>query len=268
MEQQIPIEEKKSFLRDDRKLVCSMFLIYGLCICGLVGAAIQGVRTASAHATSTAVVVATEQAKVTATAIARRVEQAKYLYTDRFDNNRKDWYVGSEDDEYWVGHIAIQDGVYVWSAKEVKQGFVYWSEFPVSKSFHDFDVYVDTKVAQGASGYLCGGMIFRETYDEDSEENNYYYYSLCNDSTANISYHSGKDDWESIVSVPYHFSSKEWKRLEISARGSHFIFSIDGNVVYEMDDDRQKTGWVALVIDIGDHGSGSILFDNFGYQPR
>lgn len=277
MDQMTPIEEKKSFLRNDRLLVCSMLAFYGICILGLVGAAIwvldRRSKTISANATSTAFAVATQQAKATATAAARATAQAQYAVIDRFDTNKYDWYVGHEDDEYWSGNVAIEDGVYRWDAQKVKQGFVYWSYFDTDDVIRDFDAYVDTRVEKGTAGVACGGLIFRQS-SGNSKKGGYYYYALCNGSNVVISYHSDQDGWEKIAYLP-SFSlfkdspSREWNRMEVSARGSHFVFRVNGDQVYEMDDDRRKTGWIALVIEMSEENtSASILFDNFGFQPR
>lgn len=249
-----------------------MLAFYGLCILSLIAVTVWGLdrrsKTISANATSTAVVIATEQAKVTATAVARRAEQAKYQMIERFDNNRKSWRAGPEDNKYWSGNITIQNGVYDWNVKDSKDGFVSFAEFSPSYQFHDFDAYVDTKIVEGMPGGVCSGMIFRDTYDEESDENIYYYYSLCNDSTIEISYHTEENDWENIFSTLCYTYPKKWNRLEISVRGSHFIFLINGDVVYEMNDNRQKTGGVSLVIEASEGATAHILFDNFGFQPR
>jgi hypothetical protein len=107
----------------------------------------------------------------------------------------------------------------------------------------------------------------------NSKKGGYYYYALCNDAHLVISYHSDQDGWENIAYLPYFSSfksssSKAWDRVEVSARGSHFVFRVNGEKVYEMDDDRRKTGWIALVIGLEENATGSVLFDNFGFQPR
>jgi hypothetical protein len=112
---EIPIENKKGLLQNDRLLVCGMLLFYGFCIMGLIGSAFwwlnqrsQGLAT---NATATAVVIATQQAEITATAVAHATELAQYEMIDRFDTNDNDWLTGFEDSEYWTGYRRIKDGV-------------------------------------------------------------------------------------------------------------------------------------------------------------
>ena len=90
---------KKSFLQNDRMLVCSMMMFYGICLLGAIAATFWGLnrrnQAISANATATAAVIATDQAQVTATAIARLEEQDNYEYIERFDKVTGLWFVGS-----------------------------------------------------------------------------------------------------------------------------------------------------------------------------
>ncbi len=265
------VEDKKSFLQNDRKLVCSMLVIYGLCILGLVAATIWGLdrrsKGISANATSTAFARATKQAKVTATAVAHGTEQAQYEVIDRFDRDNQGWRAGFEDNEYWSGYVTVQNGVYLWDVTEVKKTFFSWAEYPPIKYFSDFDVYVDTKVAKGTSGDVCSGVIFRKTSTVQKEDA-FYYFTLCNDSRMRISYRTEDDEWETMADAYCLSNSGDWNRVEVSARGSHFLFFINGNRVYEMDDKHQSAGQIALVIEVMEKTPARILFDNFGIQPR
>src|SRR5688500_4053034 len=101
MTQQPTTENQKSFFQNDRKLVCSMLVIYGLCIFGAIAATFRGLNdrrlTLAANATSTAFAVATQKANVTATAISHATQQAEYEFVDRFDDNKNDWRSGPEN---------------------------------------------------------------------------------------------------------------------------------------------------------------------------
>ncbi len=268
-------QSSKPFWQNDRKLVCSMLVVYGLCIVGLVGTTIFGLdrrsKRLSANATSTALAVATGHANATATAVARATEQAQYSLINRFDINNYSWRQGTEDNEYWSGYTAFENGVYVWEVKEAKGAFISWADFPGNDDIRDFDVYVDTKVVKGEPSAVCSGLLFRKS-PEDSQKGGYYYFSLCHGGTAEIRYYSNKDGWENIAAVPYyHFLFRphgEWDRLELSARGSHFLFSINGDKIYEMEDDRQEVGGIALVIELTEKAPARIVFDNFGLQYR
>jgi len=271
MDQQAPIEDKKSFLQNDPLLVCGMLTFYGVCILALIGATIWGLdrrnQKISADATSTAHAAATQHAKATATAMMRATEQAQYEVIDPFDTNKRDWLTGAEDDEYSSGYVSIEKGVYLWDVKDSKDGFIAWSDFSENEFISDFDVYVDTKVVKGKQGDVCSGLMFRVASLVDE----HYYFILCNNAVAQISFYSAKGEWDRIATIPSFSSfsySEDWNRLEISARGSHFTFFINGSKIYEMSDERRNTGGIALAIEVTENTSARVLFDNFGLQYR
>lgn len=270
MTQQPATENQKSFFQNDRKLVCSMLVVYGLCIFGVIAATFWGLNrrrlTLATNATTTANAVGTQQAQVTATVRAHATEQAGYELVDRFDNNENNWRWGQENSKYWNGSTTIKDGIYSWSVEETRDGFIAWSDFSVEDRIGDFDVYVDTKVGQGPAGDVCSGILFR--ISPVSSSKSYYYFSLCNNSVVKVSYHTKADGWERITTLPYYRRSRDWNRLEINARGSHFTFLVNNEQVYEMDDTRQSLGGLALVIELNEKNPAEILFDNFGFQSR
>lgn len=270
MDQPTPSEEKKSFLQNDRKLVCLMLIVYGVCILGFIGATFWGLdrrsKQISANATSTASVLATQHANSTATVVAHREAQKQYELIDLFSTNKNRWRSGPENNDYWSGNIEIKSGFYLWNIKTTKYTFVSWADFTPRGYIYDFDVYVDTRVEEAEPGDVCSGLLFRISPDGWDEGG--YYFALCNDSRIKVSYHTEKDGWKNIVSLPYHERSNDWDRLEISARGSHFTFFMNGDKVYEMEDDRQKVGDLALAVELNETVSARVLFDNFGLQPR
>lgn len=262
--------EKKSFLQNDRMLVCSMLLFYGLCIVGLIAGTFiwlgQRSKTISANATSTAHAVATAQVNATATAVAHATEQAQYEFIDRFDTNKYFWWEGSEDNEYYSGNIDVTDGSYVWDIRETKKTFIHMADFQRNNYLKDFDVYVDTKILDANPGDACSGLQFRVStrgWDDGG-----YYFGLCSDASVYVSYHTEKDGWETIAERSYIGYTNGWNRMEIVARGTHFQFFINGQPIYEMDDDRREAGGMALAVELSEKVPATILFDNFGLQRR
>lgn len=263
-------ENKKGFFQNDRLLVCSMLIFYGVCGLGLIGLIFWGLnrrtQTAAAYATSTAIVLGTQSAQSTATAIVRSTELAGYEIIDRFDTNANHWFVGDSDSSYWKGSTAIKDGVYMWYVEDVKKGFIDWADFPGNDYIKNYDTYIDTKIESSLTSKDCSGLIFRKAplgWDTGG-----YTFMVCNGGYFNVYYHNYESGWQKIASQ-YHSSIRplDWNRLEVSANGSYFVFRINNQVVYETDDDRQATGGVALIIDVDDPET-NILFDNFGYQTR
>ncbi len=206
----------------------------------------------------------TQQANATATAIVRATEQANFGFIERFNSRKYQWRMGQEDNEYWKGEIKIANGVYTWDIKEVKDTFISWSDFPFNNDMHNFHIYVDTKLISEEPGSVCSGFLFR-IVDTDID-NGSYYFSLCNNSFVSIEYYSKPDGWESITTQPYHHPTDEWNRLEIIARDTHFQFLINGEQVYEMEDDRIDHGGLGLVVDVKEKTPVTVMFDNFGLQ--
>jgi hypothetical protein len=268
MDTQAVNENKKSFWQNDKLLVCSMLSFYGLCIVGLIAGTFvwlgQRSREESANATSTAQAVATQQANATATAIVRATEQAKFGFIEKFDSNNQNWLVGKQNDEYAKSHIQVKDGMYIWDVEEVKKTFIYWADFPFKNNMKNFHAYVDTKLIANNPGDVCSGFLFRVA-EEDWDKGGYYF-SLCNDSTVSISYHTQKDGWENITRLFGLGYANEWNRLEIIGNDTNFQFFINGVQAYEMDDDRQSVGGLALVIEVNEKVPVKVLFDNFGLQ--
>lgn len=264
-------ENKTSFFKNDRALVCGMLVFYSICILGLLGATAWwlGDRNykISLNATATAGVGATEQAQVTATAISRVTQQAQYDWIEPFDSSILGWRSGSENNEYWRGNIRIVDGIYLWDVLETRETFISRADFPINSRIKDFDVYVDTKLLEENPGNICSGLIFRETSDLE-EDGGYYYYALCNDSWAKVSYHSENDGWINRLRLPYFQYSSGWNRLEITARGKHFVFRINGTKIFEMDDEHPGVGKLGLAVELNEKVPAVVQFDNFGYQPR
>jgi hypothetical protein len=247
-----------------------MLAFYGICIVGLaIGAFLwfgQQFEQEKTRATSTAAAFATERAQATATAIAHREEQDRYEFIDTFNSNVNGWRSGSEYGEYWNGYTGIRDGVYRWEVRKTKDTFVAWADFPDHEYVKDFDVYVDTQVVEGQLGDVCSGLLFR--ISPSGWDAGGYYFALCNDSTISITYHTDEQGWQNITRFRHSVEPSSWNRMEISARGSHFTFYVNGEQVYEMDDDRQAAGGLALVIEINDLVDAEVAFDNFGFQPR
>lgn len=271
MTNQNEIDENRKVFRKDTWFACSMLLIYAICLILFISGSVIWIgknrKATYANATSTQAAIVTEQAYATATAVARVTEQAQYDFIDRFDTNKYLWRTQGEDNEYWTGSTKVTAGIYTWQVTEVKDIFISWADFPVTNYMRDFDVYVDTKFPDAAPGDVCSGLQFRVStvgWDDGG-----YYFGLCNDSSVSVSYHTEVGGWERIATHTYqNFREYDWNRLEIVARGTHFSFFINGEMIYEMDDDRRESGGLALVIELNEKVPATIWFDNFGLQRR
>ena len=268
MTQQPATENDTSFFRNNRKLVCSVLVVCGLCILGLSATTFLGLylrqEMISANTTSTALAVATQQAG-TSTAVAHMKELETYEFIDPFDTNVNEWMLGPHDNEYWIGKTIIKAGVYLWDITEVKQGFVQWANYSEDQMFEDFDMFVDSKILESKSNQVCSGLIFRRS--SKGWDHGGYAFNVCNSAFFTVAYH-GEEGWQQISDWQYSpaIQAAEWNRLEVNARGDQFTFIINNIIVFEMTDDRQKEGEIALFVELHDENPAKVLFDNFGYQ--
>jgi Domain of Unknown Function (DUF1080) len=262
MDQQTPIEDKKSFLRNDPLLVCAMLTFYGVCILALIGATIWGLdrrnQKISADATSTAIAVATQQANAT--------EQATVGFMDSFDGKSLYWPVEPIETEYSIGSTAINDGLYVWDIPEVKQPFVQWEFFQGGSRIRNFNIAIDSKVADDTAHNTCSGFGFRTASDVNRGA---YTFLVCKNSYFHVSYYE-RGEWEAVSDEKYSsaINTFDWNRIEIIAQGDHFTFSINDEIVSEVIDDRLSSGGLALLVEINEEEPTTVWFDNFWFRSR
>lgn len=261
---------KKGFFQNDRMLVCSMLVFYGICFLGLMGALFWGVnrqnQIASANATATGAVIATQQAYATATAVARISLQDEYEFIERFDETSARWWVG--DDKYYGDTTySITDGVYVWDVHK-SEDYIFEQNFFKGNKIKDFDVYLDILFVESESrDSVCSGLVYRKPYEEWDQ--GAYVFKICRDSQFLVQYYD-KNGWKSIVesSITDVIYPEDWNRIEIEARGNRFVFTINHVQVFETMDSRLKQGSLAIYLEVPDEESAEVWFDNFGFQSR
>ena len=215
--------------------------------------------------------IATSQANATSTVVFHKTQVAGYDLFDSFDDNRNNWRQGQENNEYWYGDIDIRDGMYIWDLK----GFYHsvsqtsWSTYQESKPLLDFDLSVDTKLATPKAKDICFAIAFRA--NPNVLATNGYEFHVCDTQKFVVGYYAGTAD-ETKNFINWTQSSAiypgEWNTLGITARGDQFVLSINNTIVYEFTDSTSSSGYVYLMIRYYDQIPGTVLFDNFGLQPR
>lgn len=273
MDEQVINENKPRVQTSNVLFVCGVLSICGICTLisfGMIIWALQYEQQAYAsNLTATAFSIATQQAQATATSIVRATEQAEYELIDRFDSHQGDWRKGLEyasDNGYWDGYITIKDGTYIWNVESTEKTFVSWSDAPQTAESRDFAMYVDTQLPDQPVGQICSGFVFRKSRQSD-DSSSYYYFKLCNDAIARISIRVD-GEWNRIETINIHNYSSEWNRLEVTAQGAYFTFTVNDVQIFAMNDYRLEAGDVGLVVEVKELIPALVLFDNFGYQPR
>ncbi len=212
--------------------------------------------------------IATAQAQATVTAVYQATQVADYEFFDDFDNNVHGWDSGTQVNDYWSGNLSISDGAYVWEIEELhNDGFFSRRDWYANIAIEDFDLSVDAKLATPEAVSLCYAVVFRASSDISE---GYYVFSVCDDQKYYVEYNSdvdGNDKLSSLTHSPI-IRSGDWNTLAVSARGDHFILSINNVVVSEFTDTRLPKGYIYLMLDADDTIPGTIMFDNFGLQTR
>jgi len=209
---------------------------------------------------------ATQRIRSTATAGARQTARAGYPFIETFDENKNGWYTGESDGELYTGEKSIENGVYAWEVTAVKETFVSWASYNARAALGDFDVYVDGILKEGDPGNYCYGFLFRES--PEGFEFGAYTFEICESGSYSVNYYTKETGWKPISGwqTSEAIRAGDWNRLEISARGAHFVFTVNEVQIFEMEDDRQSQGYLSLLIDVYSEAPGSVWFDNFGLQ--
>jgi hypothetical protein len=218
----------------------------------------------SADATATT----DEMIKVaTATASARATAYTEYALTDTFDSNENGWRVGKVESEFWTGSMNIEDGAYAWDFQKINGIFLDYSDYSNSVVVRDFDAYVDTKIIDGDFG-SCSGILFRKS--PYGWVHGGYAISVCKNGQFVVGYLDENSNWDYLTDwvLSPAINKTDWNRIEVSARGDHFIFRINDFVVFETDDTHQLRGDVALFVESHSTIPMMVMFDNFDFQNK
>lgn len=172
-------------------------------------------------------------------------EQWTTLVFDNFANNDNNWLVGNHTSEYFAPlNQSIADGRYRWEAttnRSTNLSTAWLMGYQVS----DFQLIVNGKHISGSKTGSSWGVVFRI-----HDNRNCYWFRMADSQLFAVSVI--KDgEWQFIV---------EWTRtdaikpngvnqLEVIARGTHFVFLINGEVVSEADDTHFAHGLVGLAIE-------------------
>ncbi|MBI5950694.1 MAG: hypothetical protein HY865_03475 [Chloroflexi bacterium] len=115
---------------------------------------------------------------------------------------------------------------------------------------------------------LCYAVVFR--ISSNGIPDGAYVFSVCDQQQFLVEYKSDQDDGQ--VFTPWTYSdairSGDWNTLAVSARGDHFVLSINNVVVSEFTDERRESGYVHLMVQFFEQVPGTVMFDNFGLQPK
>ena len=274
------VPEAAKSRRQDILIVAGAFIFLCICVAAVAGGGVYLQSNQNARATvqrQTEAVRATifmqtrsaHDSQVTATHNALATERADFEFSDPFDDNANKWWIGYQDNEYWSGSTGIGNGLYFWTVEHAKQGFVSWRSPGGQSQFSDFDAYVDVRRFEGVASHMSYGLQFREATVNKDEF--YYAFTISDNGYYRFQYHDGDTNkWSDIVgwNRSNAILADEWNSLGVSARGIHFVLTINDQVVGEFIDGYLGRGSIALFICMDSGETGTIWFDNLDIQGR
>jgi hypothetical protein len=190
------------------------------------------------------------------------------IYDDFDDNFTNNWWIGFPMGPEYYAALNVTDGAYVWEMKEIyhSMGASFWTGLDDLKPMQDFDMSVDARLASPEATRMCYGLAFRiQTYTANG-----YTFQVCEDQTFTAYNYSGADQWTFFETSTFSdaIHPGEWNTLSVRARGDHFTLSINDQVVSEFTDTHTAEGRFKLMMISYDDTPGTVMFDNFGLQPR
>jgi hypothetical protein len=178
------------------------------------------------------------------------------VFSETFDSNANEWPVGDFENEYHTTVWKLEGGNYRWETA-AKQLFD-WFVRPEQPSNSDMHVEVDARQISGPED-AAFGLALR------SSESGFYYFMISETGYYLFS-RVYQGDWVDLIAwtASSAIQPGEVNRLEAIAEGSHFRLLINGQLVDELDDNKNSRGVSGLCIALAGAGDEALFeFDNF-----
>jgi len=185
-----------------------------------------------------------------------KAAQGPTLLFDNFASNENNWLAGNQPSKYFAAlNQVIADGRYRWEAQVTipnSMTTAWLMGYPVS----DFHLVVNCKHISGSKAGSGWGVIFRV-----QDNQNYYWFRMTDSQFFGVSVQKDSQ-WQNLVDWTRTDTIKPngVNQLEVIARGAHFTFLINGQIVNEVDDSHFSQGLVGLAIE-GYTSGEKIIFD-------
>ena len=187
------------------------------------------------------------------------------ILCERFDDNRNEWEVESQDNPYARYTSAITDGKFVvdYTAKGFagyQRTALTWFTIGEGTNFAlSINGLIDTPHLSGASW----GIAFRG--DEDS----FFLFSILNDGTYRFEItENGGRDWDTLITTRVYSGIRlgEENTLQIEAAGRDFYFSINDTLVNQFSGALLDGEEILLVVSAKEGVSAVFSFDDVVLQ--
>jgi hypothetical protein len=181
-------------------------------------------------------------------------------FVDVFADNSHKWQTGDVRDSYISGTRSISGGKYTWNVTAVQSASDY--SLPDMPSQKDFFASVDMNlVKMPDDSDADAGLVFRY----NAADQTWYYFSVNNQGQYYFGWYDGTD-WYNLI--PETDSAAifigQTNRLTVAAKGSQFIFLINGQMVDHFIDDNLKSGTIGVGLNLPQTGEKAVVeFANF-----
>ncbi len=239
-------------------ITCGSLLVIGLCLLGIGGAwfamrrglipALPFLYTPTQTQLPTENPLPTATPAPTATTISTATAVVWEInIEDNFSSNVNGWPVGFDQGQYGSSNLAIQNGKLVWEVTSVTDCWYWW--YPDLPILSDFDASMDIQRTEGSTTGDYG-MVVRL----DGDQNSFYYFAINDTNQEYAFFLYQNDNWTRIHDWTFSSSigSGKINRIEVKARASRFVFSINGTEVGNADNARLASGQVGVLAKLYD----------------
>jgi hypothetical protein len=185
------------------------------------------------------------------------------LMYDTFDTNSNGWWTGSPNDGWLKGTISITQGKFRFAL--TAQQPVFYNILPNLNSLTDFYLAVDVQKTSGSPDANYG------LYFRTAGQSGYYFFHNTEEKIYGVDLLL-KNEWFSkkspVSSGKIKYGSAN--RIAVLAKGSRFVFYINGQEINSMTDAVLSKGQAGLALSLFAAGDTvDIEFDNFEVRaPR
>lgn len=184
------------------------------------------------------------------------VKAKAVFFADDFDilRNQNGWYFGIYSDDKLTGERRIEDGVYRWKLKALKD--FSWNGIAKMEALDDGLYELRVKVGKGGFGTHAGILY------QFQDDNNYSLFSIGSDGTYSV---LGRRDgsWDQHFRSMYSLAIRpyDWNTLQVLARDKHYDFWINDTYVGSVTEERSLSGRVGVWLEMDEGDETVVEFD-------
>ncbi len=178
------------------------------------------------------------------------------LFAERFDSNERDWFVGTEDDEYGSSVAEIVDGRYRLS-QDATQSVAWWLSPDDDEFFDNFVLSMDAAPVEQNGSYAYG-FVFYKGFDDQ-------FYSFEIDDAGYVINLYTNGEWEALVDYTETpaINGSGSNQLMVEAVSPFFTFFINGQEVATIEDNTLDGGSIGVILEVFEEGDNVVVdFDN------